>query len=226
MPDSDSIDSDKIVRVWDWPVRLTHWSFAVLVFAMWQTAENGAWYWHTRLGVVLFGLLIFRVIWGVIGSRTARFSQFVKGPGAVLGYLRGNWRNRIGHSPLAALSVIALLGAMSVQVGMGLFSGDPYDGATGPLNGFVGVATADMLTGWHEQFYWAVLGLAGFHILAIAFYASAKQNDLVTPMITGKREVDSTVEGNTRASPVRALVALGVAGAIAYWVWLGAPPFG
>ncbi|MEP5938566.1 MAG: cytochrome b/b6 domain-containing protein [Erythrobacter sp.] len=220
------IEAEHKVAVWDWPVRLSHWSFAILVLAMWYTAENGLWYWHTRLGVCLLGVLVFRLIWGFIGSRTARFSQFVKGPSAILAYLRGNGEGKVGHSPLGALSVLALLGAMSVQVGMGLFAGDPFDGATGPLNALVGVATADMLTEWHEVFYWAVLGMAGLHLLAIAFYAGAKHDDLVTPMVTGSREADADVEGNSGGSAVRFAIAFAMAAGIAGWVWLGAPPLG
>ena len=151
------------VRVWDWPVRLTHWSFALLVPAMWITADNSQWGWHMRLGHVLLALLIFRVIWGVIGTDTARFSSFVKGPLAVIGYLRGGYdeKGNKGHSPLAALAVLALLGLMSVQVGMGLFAGDPFDGATGPLNPLVGVMTADRITTTHEWFWWLVFGMIG-----------------------------------------------------------------
>lgn len=213
------------VRVWDWPVRVTHWSFALLVPAMWLTAENSLWGWHTQLGVVLLGVLVFRLIWGFVGTRTARFADFVKGPKRVLAYLRNEYdadRN-IGHSPLAALSVLALLGAMSAQVGMGLFAGDPYDGATGPLNPLVGVGMADRLTGWHEQFYLVVLALVALHLSAIAWYAVVKRRNLVTPMVTGADEKAQGVEGIAQAG-IAALAALAVAVGIAAWVWFGAPP--
>jgi cytochrome b len=191
---------------------------------MWFTAENGLWSWHTRMGVVLFGVLVFRVMWGVVGSRTARFAQFVKGPSAVMAYLRGEETGRLGHSPIAALSVIALLAAMSVQVGMGLFAGDPFDGATGPLNHLIGVATADILTEWHEVFYWVVLGLVALHLAAIAFYLVVKRDNLVTPMLTGYRRTDNAVEGNTAVNPIVAVAILGLSASITVWVWLGAPP--
>ncbi|MGB3470930.1 MAG: cytochrome b/b6 domain-containing protein, partial [Erythrobacter sp.] len=168
-----------MAKVWDLPLRLTHWSFAFLVPAMWWSAENSEWALHKRFGVTLLGLLIFRILWGFLGTKTARFSSFVKGPGSVLDYLRGQYNHTIGHSPLAALSVLALLGVMLVQVGAGLFAGDPYDGATGPLNPLVGVATADTLTQWHEWFYWVVLGMVAVHLTAIAYYAVIKQDNLV-----------------------------------------------
>ena len=148
----------RTVRIWDLPVRLTHWAFALIIPAMWWTGENGEWGWHFRLGLLLLGLLVFRIIWGFLGTDTARFASFVKGPQAVLAYLRGNHEDGAtkGHNPLGALSVLALLAAMLVQVGLGLFSGDPYDGATGPLNALVGVMTADTITELHEAFFYVV----------------------------------------------------------------------
>lgn len=213
------------IAVWDWPVRLSHWSFAVLVPAMWYTAEYSHWVWHTRLGVTLLGVLIFRLIWGVVGSDTARFSQFVKGPRAVLNHLRGSGEGapKIGHSPIGALSVIALLTAMCAQVGMGLFAGDPFDGATGPLNGFVGVMTADQLTDWHEDFVYVVLALAALHLAAIAFYAFVKRRNLVGPMLTGKKLAEGIEAGIAPITQGRAIAALLVAAGVAVWVWLGAP---
>ncbi len=216
------------VNVWDLPLRLTHWSFAVLVFAMWYTAENSLWFWHTRLGVALFALVIFRIIWGFVGPPTARFSGFVRGPKAVLGYLRGKYPDdqRIGHNPLGALAVLALLGVMLVQTSMGLFAGDPYDGATGPLNSLVGVMTADQLTDWHADFLWVVLGMAGLHITAIGVYSMIKMDDLVGPMVTGTKEMKPPVEGIAGTPWPRAILALAIAAGLGVWIWLGAPPLG
>lgn len=211
--------------IWDWPVRLSHWSFAVLVPAMWYTADNSLWWWHTRLGMALLAVLIFRILWGFIGSRTARFASFVKGPGAIVDYLKGESAFTTGHNPLGALSVVALLTAMSLQVAMGLFSGDPYDGATGPLNGFVGVMTADMITDWHKTFVWVLVALVAVHLAAIAFYAAVKRTNLVGPMITGKRAL-LVGKDIAPASNRTALIALIIAIALAVWIWLGAPPFG
>lgn len=214
------------VKVWDLPVRLTHWSFAALVPAMWMTAENSQWGWHMRLGHVLLALLLFRIFWGLIGTDTARFANFVKGPLKVIQYLRGDYdRDRaIGHNPLGALAVVALLGVMLAQVSMGLFSGDPYDGATGPLNALVGVGTADMLTDWHETFFYIVGGLVLLHITAIAIYAGVRLENLVGPMVTGSREVAAGVEGTGDVPWGRALGAFALAAAIAFWVYSGAPP--
>ncbi|MEO0461595.1 MAG: cytochrome b/b6 domain-containing protein [Pseudomonadota bacterium] len=217
--------ADPAIRVWDLPVRLTHWSFALLVPALWWSAENSQWALHKRFGVTLLGLLIFRVVWGFIGTRTARFSSFVKSPGAVLAYLKGKGAAFIGHSPLAGLSVVALLGAMAIQVGAGLFSGDPYDGATGPLNPLVKVSTADALTNWHEWFYWVVLGLVALHLTAIVYYLAAKQDDLVSPMVSGRKIVKADVQENEPAPWGRFAFAAALSAGLALWVAFGVPPF-
>ncbi len=217
----------RTIRVWDWPLRLTHWGFAVLIPFSWWAAENSHWAWHERSGLTLLGLLVFRIIWGFIGPRTARFSQFVHGPSKVIAYLKGArilGADAIGHNPLGAWSVVALLAVMLVQVGMGLFAGDPYDGLTGPLNSLVGVMTADMLTEWHETFFWAVAGMVALHLAAIAFYAVAKRNNLVAPMITGKRVVDMPVEGITPPSLPKVALAAAVSAGVTIWIGLGAPP--
>lgn len=216
-------------RVWDLPVRLTHWSFAFLVPALWWSAENSQWALHKRFGVVLFGLLIFRVLWGCFGTRTARFASFVKGPSAVIAYVTGKAGSvvhSIGHNPIGALSVIGLLGVMSVQVGAGLFAGDPYDGATGPLNALVKVSTAAALTEWHEWFYWVVLGMVALHLSAITFYGVVKQDDLVSPMVSGAKLIKADVEPNELTPWVRFVVCAVFAAGTAFWVALEAPGFG
>lgn len=216
-------DNSSSVSIWDWPVRVSHWGFALLIPAMWYTAEYSHWGWHKRLGLVLLGLLVFRILWGFVGTRTARFSSFVKGPRAVVAYLRGRYEHGIGHSPIGALSVIALLSAMLAQVGMGLFAGDPYDGMTGPLNSLVSIATADWLTDTHEWFYWVVLGLVALHLGTIAFYAAVKRTNLVGPMVTGKR-LGAGDHSNDAPGLAALVVAIGVAVGVAVWVAYGAPP--
>ncbi|MEO1731525.1 MAG: cytochrome b/b6 domain-containing protein [Pseudomonadota bacterium] len=220
---------DPSIRVWDLPVRLCHWSFAILVPALWWSAENSQWALHKRFGVALLGLLTFRIIWGFIGTRTARFGSFVKGPRGVLAYLTGKAgaaADAIGHNPIGALSVLALLGFMAIQVSTGLVAGDPYDGATGPLNSLVSIATADALTQWHEWFYWVVLGMVVLHLSAIFFYAVVKQNDLLSPMISGRKIVKGALEGNEAAPWGRFMAVAGGSAAIAIWVAYGAPPLG
>ncbi|MEM9502002.1 MAG: cytochrome b/b6 domain-containing protein [Pseudomonadota bacterium] len=214
----------RTVKVWDLPVRLCHWGFALLLPALWWTAENSEWAWHKICGLALLSLLVFRITWGFVGSRTARFVDFIRGPRSVLAYLRGEWPIRLGHSPLGAVGTVVLLLAMSLQVSFGLFAGDPFDGATGPLNPLVGVMTADMLTDWHETFFEVLLWLVGVHVAAIAFYAVVKRNDLVRPMINGRRLVADGIEGITPASTGKAAVVLLLSIGLVAWVAFGAPP--
>ena len=213
------------VRVWDGLLRLAHWSFPLLIAMMWWTAENDKWGLHRRTGLVLLGILAFRVVWGFIGPETARFSQFVKGPGAVLAYLRGDKSAgpAIGHSPLGGWSTLALIGAMLAQVSMGLFAGDPYDGMTGPLNSLVGVTLADTITDLHETFFNVLLGLIVLHLAAITFYA-VRGDDLLSPMVGGERPPLAGVTGIGPMPWLRAALALALAAGFALWVAYGAPP--
>lgn len=214
------------VRVWDALLRLTHWSFPLLIPALWWTAENHKYALHKRLGLVLLGLLAFRLLWGFIGPETARFSRFVKGPGAVVAYLRGGaleGANRIGHSPLGGWSTMVLLAAMLVQVSLGLFAGDPFDGTTGPLNSLVGVALADTITELHETFFWVIAGLIVLHLAAICYYA-VKGDDLLSPMIGGARPPMAGVAGIGPTPWVKGLIAAALSAGLALWVAGGAPP--
>jgi cytochrome b len=214
------------VTVWDPLLRLTHWSFALLIPAMWWTAENSKWALHRRIGLVLLGLLVFRVLWGFLGPGTARFASFVHGPRTVLAYLRGqggDTSTHIGHSPLGGWSTMALIGAMLFQVSLGLFAGDPYDGMTGPLNPLVGVMLADTITEIHETFFWVLAGLVGLHLAAIAFYG-ARGDDLLSPMLSGDRPPMKGVAGIGPMQWGRALIAVAVAAGFAGWIAAGAPP--
>ncbi|WP_120078522.1 cytochrome b/b6 domain-containing protein [Aurantiacibacter odishensis] len=210
------------VKVWDGWIRLFHWTIVLIIPAMWWTAENGEMTWHMRLGTVLLALLLFRILWGFFGSSTARFGSFVKGPGAVISYLTGNRREGaagIGHNPAGGWSVLVLLGVMLAQVGLGLFSGDPYDGATGPLNHIVGAMTAGWMTDWHEIGFNVLLSLIALHIAAILYYLLVKHENLVTPMVTGKREGQAETGGIESASLMRAVVCFAVAAAVPIWIW-------
>ena len=109
------------VPIWDLPTRLFHWMLAGLVGFSWWTAETHRDDLHIWSGMAILTLLIFRILWGFVGSSTARFANFVRGPRAVFGYLRGDWKG-VGHNPLGAISVVALLGLLMVQVGLGLIA--------------------------------------------------------------------------------------------------------
>ena len=173
-------------HVWDLPTRLFHWLFAAAVIGAIVTVKvGGSWMdWHLPFGVTALVLLTFRVVWGFTGSRYARFSSFVKGPGTVWHYLRHPQdRAPPGHSPLGGLSVVALLLVVAVQAGTGLFATDDIL-TSGPLNQFVSSDTAALLTSIHKWNENVLFGLIGLHLLAIAIYA-LRGKQLVPPMITG-----------------------------------------
>jgi cytochrome b len=176
------------VRVWDLPTRLFHWALVVLVaFSVVTVKVGGLWMdWHMRCGYAILALVLFRILWGFAGSRYARFSSFVRHPSDILGYLRGDIEHGAGHSPLAAVSVLVLLGFLLLQGSAGLFSNDG-NFSEGPLAKFVTSATGEALSTAHRYGEWALFALVGLHIAAIVYYTSFRKVALVRPMITGDR---------------------------------------
>ncbi len=213
------------LRVWDLPTRAFHWLLAAAVIGLVVTAKVGgnAMVWHMRLGLLVLALLVFRVVWGLIGGRWSRFASFLYAPGTVLRYLRGAQRPGehldVGHSPLGAFSVFALLGLLLVQVGTGLVADDEI-ATTGPLNRYVASATGLAATAWHKGYgQWLVLGLIALHIVAIVVYKLRGKN-LVTPMITGDKPLPPGVPASRDSLATRGLAAvlLAACGALALWI--------
>ncbi len=171
--------------VWDLPVRLFHWLLVVCVIAAFITAKVGgnAMVWHGRLGLVILGLLVFRIVWGFAGSTYARFLQFVRGPAAIRAYLQGQWQGQ-GHNPLGALSVLALLGTLTLQAATGLFANDDI-AYSGYLAALIDSDCSSDITGIHHLLEKILMLLVVAHIGAIVFYARVKKQNLVKPMING-----------------------------------------
>ena len=213
--------------VWDLPTRLFHWSLAALIGFSWWSVKYGHIEWHIWSGVALLTLLVFRLLWGLFGSSTARFSHFVRGPRTILSYLRDmkGWR-AIGTNPLGALSVIALLVVTSIQVGLGLVNVDDDGLVEGPLAHLVSVETSEIAHDLHHDLFNLLLFLIGLHVGAILFYRLALGKKLTKPMITGRAELDPAAEPMRAAKWWVALACLAVALAVARWVVAGAPPFG
>lgn len=176
------------VYVWDLPTRLFHWSLVACVVGAFVTANIGGnlMVWHGRLGLAIFGLLVFRLIWGVIGSSYARFAVFVRGPRAILAYLLGRWRG-LGHNPLGALSVLAMLGMLFAQAMTGLFANDDI-AYSGYLASRVDADLSARITSIHQLLEKLLMALVALHIGAIAYYARVKKQNLVKPMLTGWAE--------------------------------------
>jgi cytochrome b len=210
--------------LWDLPIRLVHWLLAGLIGFSWWTVHHHHTDWHIWSGIAILTLLIFRLQWGFVGSSTARFGNFVRGPRQVLRYIRGQWSG-IGHTPLGALSVVALFAAVAVQVGLGLISQDPDGIYMGPLAHLVSSDTSDAARDIHELWFNVVLGLIVLHLAAIVFYRLRMGKKLTKPMVTGKAVVDPGAEPMRPGKWWVALICLAIAFAVARWVVAGAPPF-
>ena len=212
------------LRLWVLPIRLFHFAFAVTVVAAIACAKLGAELmdWHVRLGIVALALLVFRVAWGFVGPRTARFSQFVVSPAHAWRYLRHEAAahgTHAGHNPLGGWSVIAMLLIIGLQATTGLFANDEIS-IEGPLARFVSDATSSALTGLHKFNEKPVFAILILHVLAIAIY-TAKGQSLVRPMITGDAARSSLPPGTpeTRDDAATRLTALLIATLAACGAW-------
>ena len=213
------------IRVWDLPTRLFHWTLVGLIAFSWWSAEEHQYDLHLWSGMAVVTLILFRLLWGLFGSSTARFANFVRGPAAVRDYLGGQWRG-IGHNPLGALSVIALLGLVALQAGLGLFASDEDGLLLGPLSGFISGNASEQVTELHEDLFNVLLVLIVLHVAAILFYWLAKKQNLVGPMISGKARLDADVEPMRPGKWWAALLSLIAAVAVTRWIIAGMPPFG
>ncbi len=219
------------VRVWDLPTRLFHWAlFACVIGSLVSVKIGGnAIAWHFRFGYAILALVCFRVVWGFVGPRYARFSSFPPNPMAALRYLRGEAPATPGHNPLGAFSVYALLAALAFQVSTGLFSNDSimWDG---PLKGLVSSSTSDVLTTLHRLNRFVLIGLIVLHLAAITFYTRVKKEPLVAPMLVGDRshtgDAPPPSAQDTLAVRLAGLLILAACAGLVAWVLTLAPSGG
>jgi len=186
--------------------------------ALWWTHEIDRLDLHILLGEIMLGLLLFRLIWGVIGSSTARFASFLRGPGTVLRHLRGKAGAAFGHNPVGGWSVALMLLLLSVQVGLGLFVSDEDGLNCGPLSHLISYDSARILAHRHETMFYILLGFIVFHVAAILYYLVVKRDNLVTPMVTGRGAASVSGEAMTRAPLWRFLLAAALAASITWIV--------
>jgi cytochrome b len=213
------------VKVWDLPTRLFHWLIVLLVGFSWWSAETGHMDWHYRSGLTALILLTFRLVWGVVGGSTARFAHFVKSPATVLAYLRRPMALHLagGHSPLGGYSVLAMLLALILQVGTGLFSVDVDGLESGPLSYLVSFDQGRLAARVHHLSFTAIQGLVALHVLAIAWYR-IRGRKLIMPMVTGRDpQLQAASEAVTGGGAIRAAIVLAIALALGWWVSAGAP---
>lgn len=218
-------------KVWDLPVRVMHWGLVLSVGGAWLTRElEGDWFaWHVRCGYAVLLLTATRIVWGFVGTRHARFADFVRGPRSILRYLREgtdtSGRRIAGHNPLGALMVLAMLAMLLTQATLGLFANDKIM-STGPLYGYVSGETSDRLTSLHEQLFDVIVAAIAVHVAAALFYLWVRRENLILPMITGRKPGDLLPPGAGGIDSSRTLLAVGIAaalGALLWWVVRNAP---
>ena len=181
------------VRVWDLPTRLFHWALAICIVLgiVFVKIGGNAIQWHAYCGYTALALILFRVIWGFVGSQYARFANFVPSPARLIAFLRGQVDGGLGHNPLGALSVIGLLLVVLIQALTGLFADDDIF-FQGPLAKYVSNSTVALLTSIHRFNQYLIFALVGLHIAAISYYYFIKRENLVGPMVTGDKLTDTT----------------------------------
>lgn len=208
--------------VWDLPVRVTHWALVLAVAGCWATHYAGvAWFtWHRRLGYTVLVLVAFRIVWGFVGTRQARFASFVRGPRMLLAYLRERGPATVGHNPLGALSVIALLAVLSLQAATGLFANDEIMNM-GPFYGWIAPELSNRITSLHRASSDWQLVMIGLHLAAVAFYVRFRRQPLVRAMVTGRKPAADVPEGEAitgsrllRAGVIVAVLAIALAIAV------------
>ncbi len=203
-----------MVRVWDLPTRLFHWSLAAGVVLAIVSARLGgaAMTWHMRFGYAIFTLLAFRLGWGFVGGRWSRFAAFAYAPARTWRYLRGTGvphaHEDVGHNPLGAWSVFVLLGVLAAQVATGLVADDEI-ASNGPLFRYVSAATSESASHWHGGAgQWTIIGLSVVHVVAISFYALKRRRNLVAPMIHGDKRLGVDVPATIDTARTRVVALL------------------
>ena len=230
MPSDPVTDKDAVVhiRVWDVPTRLFHWSIVLLIFASWLSADQGLMTVHLWSGSTLLALLLFRIAWGLVGSSTSRFRDFIHPPRKIVGYLRamagGEKPLYAGHNPAGGLMVAILIAVLLAQALTGLFANDGMH-FSGPFANWISEEMSARLTNIHGMIFNVIVLLIWCHIVAVGFYLFVKGDNLVAPMFTGKKP-HTHVPAGLRITFTRLHIALLLlilaAGAVAWIIIQGA----
>ena len=212
------------IRVWDLPTRLFHWVLVACIVGLVITGYQGGptMEWHARIGYAMLTLLLFRIVWGFAGGRWSRFESFLYSPGALVSYLRGKPHpdHLVGHNPLGAGAIFAMLGFLLAQVATGLV-GDDEAAFTGPFNKFVSTSNGLAATWYHKRIgQWVIVGLIVLHVAAILYYLWKKDENLIKPMLHGDKDLDiATVSSrDDAASRLKALAVLALCAGLVAWV--------
>ncbi len=213
---------DTPVQVWDIGVRAFHWSLVLLMVGAVATVKLGKLEYHTWCGYGILTLILFRILWGFAGGTYARFTTFVKGPGAVLGYMQGLLRGAkdttLGHNPMGALSVLAMLAAVLFQTSSGLLTNSDDFFFEGALYKWVGKDLSDKITTLHRLNEKVIYLLVALHLAAIGFYYFVKKHNLIKPMFTGTTTISGAVPPIRRGNSGLAIALLVLCAGFVYWL--------
>jgi cytochrome b len=210
-------DRSAQVVAWDLPTRLFHWALVLGIASAWisyrfaETLGDPTLVWHRWIGLTIMILLVWRLLWGLFGSSTSRFASFLRSPRAALQYARdlaaGGTKHYLGHNPLGAYMVMALLGVLLLQASFGLFSVDDNDLTGGPLYRLVSEEANKWATRWHGRIFdFAILPLGAIHIATNALYGALKKEPLITAMITGAKPAMDYEDAAAAVIPDRPLM--------------------
>ncbi len=213
-------ENERPMKVWDAPTRLFHWAIVLLVLASWATAHFELMDWHVWSGYAIFTLLVFRLLWGIVGSDTARFAWFLRSPAAAFRHLRVFHRREpdteIGHNAAGGWMVLLLLGLLAFQVATGLYANNQAL-TEGPFAELVGQETSDWLTHIHRVTFTVIEIAVLVHVLAVGAYMLVRRHDLLLPMITGSKRLPAGLRSPRLRSPILAVACLAVAiGVVTY----------
>jgi len=213
------------LRVWDLPVRIMHWLLAIGIGVCWWSGVENELEYHLYSGYAILWIVLMRLYWGLVGSSTARFVNFVRGPKAILDYAstlhRRDTPHAHGHNALGAISIVVMLGLVLTVVGLGLFAVDVDGLYSGPLSSYVTFKQGRHVA--HLHYYWfnILLWMIGLHLAAVFFYFLYKRQNLVGPMISGTRRGDSG-EPQMKIVPLwRFVIGAVIVSAIVYAVYIG-----
>lgn len=213
---TDTTASGSRVLVWDLPVRVFHWLMVASFALAWLTAESERWRLvHVTLGYTMAGLVAFRIVWGLVGSRPARFASFVRGPAAVKAYLQslhtGQPQHHTGHNPAGALAIVGLLGLTALTTALGWAAYNELGG--------------EWLAEGHELAANLMLLLVAVHLLGVVSGSLAHRENLVRAMLTGRKQGQPQEAAERSAWPLGVLLLVVVLGFWA-WQWQTAPADG
>ncbi|MBS0395979.1 MAG: cytochrome b/b6 domain-containing protein [Proteobacteria bacterium] len=215
-------------RVWDLPLRLSHWGLATAVAGAFITDWIGtsAFGLHVLCGESALVLVAFRVVWGFAGPAHARFRDFVRGPRAVLASLpaltRAGYRRYAGHTPLGGWMVLLLLALVGAQAGLGLFANDEIS-HTGPLYGYVDGALSNRLSHWHGRLSNLILAAVATHVAAAFYYRLVLRDDLIRPLLTGDKRGVGAAAAIDRERGALALAIVAALVVLLVWLLRAAP---